>query len=73
MAEASVCVCVCVCVCVILKYMLLIDSYVKEEKEKEVLFHAIENFPCIKKKADWAIKWINDKTRHLHTHTHTHM
>ena len=42
-------------------YSLLIDSYVKEEKEKEVLFHAIENFPCIKKKADWAIKWINDK------------
>ena len=42
-------------------YSLLIDSYVKEEKEKETLFHAIENFPCIKKKADWAIKWINDK------------
>ena len=42
-------------------YSLLIDSYVKEEKEKEVLFHAIENYPCIKKKADWAIKWINDK------------
>tara|TARA_Y100000768_G_scaffold386157_1_gene373889 strand:- start:1527 stop:2501 length:975 start_codon:yes stop_codon:yes gene_type:complete len=42
-------------------YSLLIDSYVKEEKEKEVLFNAIEKFPCIKKKADWAIKWINDK------------
>ena len=42
-------------------YSLLIDSYVKEEKEKDTLFNAIENFPCIKKKADWAIKWINDK------------
>ena len=42
-------------------YSLLIDSYVKEEKEKDTLFHAIENFPCIKKKADWSIKWINDK------------
>ena len=31
----------------------------KEEKMK--LFHAMENFPCIKKKGDWAIKWINDK------------
>ena len=42
-------------------YSLLIDSYVKDEKEKDTLFNAIENFPCIKKKADWAIKWINDK------------
>jgi len=34
---------------------------VKEEREKTKLFEAINNFPCIKKKADWAIKWINDK------------
>lgn len=39
-------------------YSLLIDTYVKEEKEKNVLFKAIENFPAIKKKADWALKWI---------------
>lgn len=42
-------------------YSLLIDSYIKDEKEKTKLFQAIQNFPCIKKKADWAIKWINDK------------
>jgi len=42
-------------------YSLLIDTYVKERHEKEKLFKAMENFPCIKKKADWAIKWINDK------------
>jgi len=41
-------------------YSLLIDSYVKDEKEKTKLFHAIDNFPCIKKKADWACKWIED-------------
>ena len=42
-------------------YSLLIDSYVKDEKEKNKIFKSIENFPSIKKKADWAIKWINDK------------
>lgn len=39
-------------------YSLLIDTYVKDEKEKGILFQAIENFPAIKKKADWALKWI---------------
>jgi ribonucleoside-diphosphate reductase beta chain len=39
-------------------YSLLIDTYVKDEKEKDMLFKAIENFPAIKKKADWALKWI---------------
>lgn len=42
-------------------YSLLIDTYVKEPKEKDNLFKALENFPCIRKKADWALKWINDK------------
>ena len=42
-------------------YSILIDSYIKNEEEKTKCFTAIENFPCIKKKADWAIKWINDK------------
>ncbi|MCK5441205.1 MAG: ribonucleotide-diphosphate reductase subunit beta [Maribacter sp.] len=39
-------------------YSLLIDTYVKDEQEKSILFNAIENFPAIKKKADWALRWI---------------
>ncbi len=39
-------------------YSLLIDTYVKDDKEKDKLFKAIETFPAIKKKADWALKWI---------------
>ncbi|WP_024741096.1 ribonucleotide-diphosphate reductase subunit beta [Tenacibaculum maritimum] len=39
-------------------YSLLIDTYVKNEEEKDRLFRAIEVFPAIKKKADWALKWI---------------
>jgi ribonucleoside-diphosphate reductase subunit M2 len=42
-------------------YSLLIDTYIKDREEKTKLFQAIDNFPCIKKKADWAIKWIQDK------------
>jgi len=42
-------------------YSLLIDTYIKDQEEKTKLFKALDNFPCIKKKADWAIKWINDK------------
>lgn len=42
-------------------YSLLIDTYVDSEKEKLFLFNAIENLPCVKKKADWALKWINDE------------
>lgn len=42
-------------------YSLLIDTYVKNGDEKTKLFKAVENYPCIKKKADWAVKWINDK------------
>jgi ribonucleoside-diphosphate reductase subunit M2 len=41
-------------------YSLLIESYIKNEEEKHKLFNAIENFPCIKKKSDWAQKWIHD-------------
>ncbi|PKG50068.1 MULTISPECIES: ribonucleotide-diphosphate reductase subunit beta [Olleya] len=40
-------------------YSLLIDTYVKDETEKNGLFNAIETFPAIKKKADWALKWID--------------
>ena len=39
-------------------YSLLIDTYVKDETEKDELFNALEVFPAIKKKADWALKWI---------------
>ena len=41
-------------------YSLLIETYIKNSAEKHKLFGAIEHFPCIKKKADWAKKWIND-------------
>jgi ribonucleoside-diphosphate reductase subunit M2 len=41
-------------------YSLLIESYIKNAEEKNKLFHAIEHFPCIKKKSDWAQKWIHD-------------
>jgi ribonucleoside-diphosphate reductase beta chain len=39
-------------------YSLLIDTYVKDEAEKDELFNALEVFPAIKKKADWALQWI---------------
>ncbi|WP_075340526.1 ribonucleotide-diphosphate reductase subunit beta [Tenacibaculum agarivorans] len=39
-------------------YSLLIDTYIKKDEEKNQLFKAIEVFPAIKKKADWALKWI---------------
>jgi ribonucleoside-diphosphate reductase subunit M2 len=42
-------------------YSLLIETYVSDMTEKSKLFNSIDNFPCIRKKADWAIKWINDK------------
>ena len=43
-------------------YSLLIDTYVKDPKEKDRLFHAIETMECVKKKADWALRWINNGT-----------
>ncbi|MGQ7946232.1 ribonucleotide-diphosphate reductase subunit beta [Flavobacterium sp. WC2509] len=39
-------------------YSLLIDTYVKDEAEKAELFNALDVFPAIRKKADWALKWI---------------
>ncbi len=41
-------------------YSLLIETYIKNTEEKHKLFNAIENYPCIKKKSDWAQKWIHD-------------
>ncbi len=43
-------------------YSLLIDTYIKDAKEKDYLLNAIENLPCVKKKADWALRWIDNAT-----------
>jgi ribonucleoside-diphosphate reductase beta chain len=43
-------------------YSLLIDTYVKDPKEKDSLFHAIDTMDCVKKKAQWALRWINKGT-----------
>ncbi|ESO94481.1 hypothetical protein LOTGIDRAFT_178434 [Lottia gigantea] len=42
-------------------YSLLIDTYIKDPKQRDYLFNAIETLPCVKKKADWALKWIGDE------------
>lgn len=39
-------------------YSLLIDTLISDKKEKETLFQAVEHYPCVKKKADWALNWI---------------
>jgi len=41
-------------------YSLLIDTYIKDTKEKTRLFNAMETVPCVGKKAEWALRWIND-------------
>jgi len=41
-------------------YSLLIETYIKDKEQKDKLFNAITNYPCIKKKSDWAQKWIHD-------------
>lgn len=43
-------------------YSLLIDTYVKDNAEKDRLFHAVETMDCVKKKADWALRWIDNGT-----------
>ena len=43
-------------------YSLLIDTYIKDPQEKDKLFHAIETMDCVKKKADWALRWIDEST-----------
>ncbi|KAM0236494.1 hypothetical protein ACHAPO_005126 [Fusarium lateritium] len=42
-------------------YSLLIDTYIKEPAQRTYLFNAVDTIPCIRKKADWAIRWIQDK------------
>ena len=48
-------------------YSLLIDTYIKDQTEKNKLFKALDNFPCINKKAQWALKWINDNRSNFST------
>jgi len=41
-------------------YSLLIDTYIRDPIERDHLFEAIETIPCIKRKAEWALRWISD-------------
>ena len=41
-------------------YSLLIETYIKDKEQKRKFFNAINTYPCIKKKSDWAQKWIHD-------------
>lgn len=43
-------------------YALLIDTYVKDPVEKDRLFHAIDTVPAVKRKAEWALRWIENGT-----------
>jgi ribonucleoside-diphosphate reductase beta chain len=43
-------------------YALLIDTYIKDPAEKDRLFHAVDTIPCVQKKAEWALRWINNGT-----------
>jgi len=43
-------------------YSLLIDTYIKDPVEKDKLLHAVETVPCVGKKAEWALTWINNGT-----------
>ncbi|MDH3649896.1 MAG: ribonucleotide-diphosphate reductase subunit beta [Saprospiraceae bacterium] len=41
-------------------YSLLIDTYIKDPKEKDFCLNAIDTMPCVKEKADWALRWIEN-------------
>lgn len=47
-------------------YSLLIDTYIEDAKEKDFLFNAIDTLDCVKKKADWAIRWIENSPTFAH-------
>ena len=47
-------------------YSLLIDTYIKDPKERTHLFNALETVPCVKKKADWALRWIDEAPSFAH-------
>ena len=40
-------------------YSLMIDAYVKDTAEKDRLFHAVDHFDSVKRKAEWALKWTS--------------
>jgi len=42
-------------------YSLLIETFIKDVKRKQYLFNAIDNIPCVAKKANWALKWLNNE------------
>ena len=44
-------------------YSLLIDTYIKNPEEKAKLFNALDTIPCVRKKADWALRWITESKR----------
>jgi len=41
-------------------YSLLIDTYIKDTEDKKHLFNAIDTLDCVRKKADWALRWIDE-------------
>merc|ERR1719427_2467729 len=43
-------------------YSILINTFIEDPEEQKKLFNAIETMPCIKKKADWALRWINHES-----------
>lgn len=47
-------------------YSLLIDTYIKDPKEKDFLFHALQNLPCVAKKGEWAMRWIENAPTFAH-------
>lgn len=40
-------------------YSLLLEAYIKDQTMKHKLFNAIETIPCVTRKAEWALKWID--------------
>jgi ribonucleoside-diphosphate reductase beta chain len=47
-------------------YSLLIDTYIKDPEEKSRMFNAIDTLPCVKQKAEWALKWIEEAPSFAH-------
>jgi ribonucleoside-diphosphate reductase beta chain len=47
-------------------YSLLIDTYIKDPKEKDFLFNALQNLECVSKKGNWALRWIDNAPSFAH-------
>ena len=47
-------------------YSLLIDTYIRDPKEKDYLFNALENLPCVSRKGNWAMNWIENAPTFAH-------